>query len=287
MRSSRAMLLALVALLGPALADAASVIAVLSADHGVYRRAYDGFAAAFGQGVPMRLASGDGSLDADTRVVLAVGGRAARRSYPPGVSVVYLLTPPIEVDSGRPESTHVRAVPRPQDLLARIKSVQPKARTLAVLWSQAAYRGYVSELVAQGDQSGIKVLSLPSDSSDLPRALHLAEGRADALWLAPDPLLVTPANFRMIGKFADGAKIVFYAPTADLVQEGATAAVAVTPEEMGRSAADIVRGLLAGHPEPPEVFGERVQVTVDGERAAAAGLVLPSDVVRTPRAPKR
>lgn len=284
---SAALLFLLAALLGPAPARAAKVVAVLSADHGIYRKALGGFEAAFGSTVAVRLASGDSLLDADTRVVVAIGGRAALRSYPAGVSVVYCLAPPVYLDGARGPAVHVRRVPSPASLLERIQAAQPRARVLAVLWSQPSFHDYVRELAAHGKRSGLAVLSLPADASDLPRLLRLIEGRAQAVWLAPDPQLVTPANFKLIRDFADRGKFAFYAPTAELVQEGATASVSVAPEEMGRSAAAAAQRLLAGEAGPPEVYADRLQVVVDPARAATAGLTLSTDVVKISPAPPR
>ena len=255
----RALAVAAIVLACPWPARAAAVVAVLSADRGVYRAAFDGLRAAFGADVPLRLAAADLALDPDTRVVVAIGGRAALHEYPSGVSVVYCLAPSMDVAAARwaaGRRARVRVVPKPAALIAKVKSLQPAARSVALLWSSAEYDEYASQVAAEGKHAGIEVLAHPVEPTEILRALPLLRGRAQAVWLAPDPLLVTPAAFRMIAAVTARAGIAFYAPSADLVQEGATAAIAVSPYDMGRAAAGAVRLALAGKPLPSDLYAD-------------------------------
>lgn len=282
---ARALLAALAAAATARPAGAAPVVAVLSADHGAYRQALAGFEAVFGSSVTVRLASADASLDPDTRVVVAIGGRAALRLYPSDVEVIYCLAPAAAITARK--ATRVRMMPRPADLVSRVRLAQPAARSLAVVWSQSAYQSYVGRVIEEGRAAGLDVLSVPTDSSDLPRALAIIGGRASAVWLAPDPLLVTPDNFRIISAFAGDDHIPFYAPAVDLIREGATAAIAISPEDMGRAAAEAAQRYLSGEPPEEEVFSNRVRVVVNPARAAAVGLVLSTDVVKSVDVPPR
>lgn len=242
----------------------------MSSDSQRYLQALAGFTEAWGSTVPVVAAGAP--LPAEARVFAAFGGMAAAREWPRDAVVVACLAPSIAVV---PDDavTHVSLLPDSGVLVSRARSLFPALRVLRVLWSSELSRDDVEAIVRAGDERGVIVLSErvmpPSRLPDHLRELH---GKADALWLMPDPTLVTADNFAILREYAASKKLPLLAPTEGLAELGATAAIAVTFRDMGRAAAVSLRARLAGGAEPEVVRAGRVTVIVNAAAARAAGL---------------
>lgn len=277
----RLLALALLLLLpaGPACA-AASVIAVLSSDLGAYSEALRGFEAGFGEKVPVSVMGKGVTVPPGTKVVAAFGGRAASRPYPKGTFVVSCLAPSLP---GEPEEggTRVRMVPPPEKLLGGIRDAQPAARALAVLWANAGFDEYALALKKAGPKFGLEIVRVDlSDADELPARLRALRGEVDALWLAPDPELINERSFAILRQFSRSTRLPLYVPTAELVKEGATGAVAVSFFEAGKAAGLAAKRALAGEELPPRIYADRVELVFDSQEAAREGLHLSTTVVK-------
>jgi ABC-type uncharacterized transport system substrate-binding protein len=110
----------------------------------------------------------------------------------------------------------------------------------------------------------IDVLSIQLSNIDaLPERLRAVEGKIDAIWLTPDPQIVTPGSFATLREFARADRVMFYAPTAALVDAGATASVAANPRESGRTAALAAKRLLAGGSIEEMIYPENAEIVVN------------------------
>jgi hypothetical protein len=278
----RRLLLAALLLLpaGPAGAAVAPVVAVLSSDLGAYSQALRGFEAGFGGKVPVSTMGQGVTVAPETKVVVAFGGRAAARPYPKGTLVISCLAPglPGEPDDG---GTRVRMVPLPEKLLGGIRDAQPMAKALAVLWSNPGFDEYALALKKAGAKLGLEIVRVDlADEDELPSRLRALRGEADAIWLAPDPELLNERSFAILRQFSRSTRLPLYVPTAELVKEGATAAVAVSFFEAGRVAGLAARRALAGETLPPRIFADKVELVFDGQEAERDGLRLSTSVVR-------
>ena len=253
---------------GPA---AAGPTAVLSSDSGHYRQALEGFTEAWGSTVPVVAA--DAPFPAEARVFVAFGSKAAAREWPRDSVVVVCLTPSVAAVPDDPV-THVSLLPDPEILVKRMLDLVPTLKTLRLFWSSETSRDDAEALVKAGAGSGVAVLSeRVSPPARLPEFLRGLHGKADALWLMPDPALVNEGNFAVLREYASAEKVPLLAPIEGLAERGAAATIAVTFREMGRVAAGTLRARLDGRAEPEFVRAGRVNVTVN---AAAARAVVPA-----------
>ena len=110
------------------------------------------------------------------------------------------------------------------------------------------------------------------NAKDLPDHLRRLRTRIDALWISPDPRLITPQNFNLIKEFCLSNRIAFYVPTVELVEQGAAAAVASSFDQIGRSAAQAAKDLLAGTALDDQVYPEKQYVALNVKLAADYGL---------------
>ncbi len=263
-----ALFLLALAAAGPA--AAAPPAAILSSDSGHYLQALEGFAEAWGSTVT--IVSGDAPLPGQATGFVAFGSKAAAREWPPDAVVVACLSP--SVVAVRDDAvTHVSLLPDPEVLVSRLRLLFPAITVMRAFWSSDSSRDDVSALVKAGADRGVTVLSeRVAPPSRLPGHLRGLSGRADAVWLMPDPALVTAENFAILREYAAAEKLPFIAPTEGLAERGATATIAVSFRDMGRAAAESLRARLTGSGEAEFVRAGRVTVTVNASAARLIGL---------------
>lgn len=281
--SSRLRLLPLLLMLA-APAPAAEPLAVLSAGTGAYMEAFSSFQAAYGSEVPyFDMTAGKLSIPAGTSLVVAFGGKAANHSYPAGIPVVYCMAPGLFVKQVAAESRSVKIalIPEFGQILGQLKEIQPGLKRLRGFWMSPAFGQFAEPLKAAGQALGIEVsVTKVPDAEDLPALLRQVNGNADALWLPPDPLLVTLENLTIIKDFSWANAIPFYGSTKGMTREGAAASVGVSFSDMGETAADAARRLQAGENLPEMVFPPRMELTLNASAAKKCGLKFTSEVLK-------
>lgn len=274
-RAAAPLALLLFARLAAASPPAATEIeAVLSSASGPYPAASDSFVKTLAREVttvrlPGRLPA------ASARVIVAFGGEAALQAYPKSSTLIACLSPGLAgrlLHSG--PFVFIAMKPAPMRLLSELHRVQPGLKRLAVLSHTRDMASYLADLKRAGASLGIEIIAPAARSPDeVPDALRaLLAAKADAVWLAPDPSLVTFESFQTIKQFAWDNDVPFYAPTRGLAAAGAAAAVSVSPEEVGRLAAELARRALAGETLPAIVYPARTELTVNLQSAQKAGL---------------
>lgn len=245
---------------------------------GPYQTAFNAFAAGFGRAfTTVRLPRGAPAGGPPPRVVVAFGSEAALLGHPSGAVLIVCVAPGTTDRLGhRGPVVSVSMKPLPEKLLSEMKRLQPGLKRLAVL--TRGRERYVAELRRAGAAAGVEIVQARvTRPEELPDALRtLLPRKADAVWLAPDPRLVTPESFQTILQFSADNRLPFYAPTRGLAAAGATASVSISPEETGRLAADLARRSLDGERLPARVYPDRTKLIVNASAARKAGLVIPS-----------
>ncbi len=252
-------------LAGPALGG--EISAVLSSGSGPYAEAY----ASFKTGLALPHGTYDASAadfvpPENSAYFAAFGARAAAADYPPGSRGVYVLAPSTVRRRGW---QHISMVPSPAGAVAGFLALQPGLKRLAVFW--AAYPGehYMEELRDAGRRAGVDIISAKLRSTDaFPERLRGLLGRMDAFWLMPDPALITAHSLMVLASFACGNSVPFYAPTAALVQNGATASLAPDFAQSGAAAAEAARAFLRGEDLPEVLFVENPRLRLNAELIA-------------------
>lgn len=251
---------------------------MLSSASGAYQAAYDSFARSYGDKVPtLRLPERRPESDAPARVIVTFGSEAATRDYAVKATVIGCLAPGVAgrlPHKGR--SVLIAMKPSPALLLERLRALQPGLKRLALL-SDGRDGDFDTALRDAGAGLGIDIVALRvSSPQGIPDALRRLPGKVDALWLSPDPLLVTPDTFQTIKNFSWDHSIPFYAPASSLAEAGAAASVSVSGEEAGHQAARLARLALDGKALPTLVYPARVQLTVNLPSAVKSGLSIPA-----------
>lgn len=265
----------------PAAAAAQEVVAVLGADLKPYREAYESFQEKLGRPVPL-LPLG-AALPKETKVVAAFGGKAAVQRYPARVALVYGVAPGLQVGPDVHDGVTVKVAMEPAAgaVIENLRQVQPGLKKLSVLWSNDAFEADAEELKKAGAADGIEVDSeRVEDLADLASILRRLKGADRAIWMTPDPLMITPRNFETIRQFSYGNGVPFYAPTEGLAERGAVAAVSADYAQIGRTAAAAAAALLSGESQPARVHVSAVTLSVNLSAAKAAAIVVPPEALK-------
>lgn len=281
--SSRRLIALAACLLAAVPACAGDTVALLSQGGGAYMEAFSAFQAAYGGEVKyFDVSRRPADLPPGTRTVVAFGGRAAGQEIPPGVNLVYCLTPGLFLKrGGEARTVKVALIPTFDVIVAAFKKFQPSLRRLQVFW-MVQELGAFSELAkAEGLKIGVEILPVKVDDlDDLPALLRRTLGKADAFWLPPDPLLISPESIMIFREFSAGNRMPFYTSSKWLTRDGATASVGVSFQEVGSAAAAAVRAVEAGTPQPPIVFPLKAEIAVNASAAQRAGLQITSEALR-------
>lgn len=263
------MRLALLALLlAPDTLRAASTLVVLSEPpSSSYREALEGLRSELGDGI--ETTSADRPLPPGPHgVIIAFGGRAAQRARRVGEPLVVALAPSFRVPDGAAATVRVALTPSPERFVSFLGAAGVR-RLLAVRSSSSE-----PEFLRRVAEAGVRVGVIVEDGSlssayALPQLLRTSGSRADAIWLAPDPALVTPEAFETAREFARARGIPFFAPAAGLVKDEIRGELTVTFRDCGREAGRVARELLAGraiarivYPAPASAAAKVAQSTV-------------------------
>lgn len=215
-------------------------------------------------------------------LIFALGAKAAWLAAMefPDVPMVYaMVLDPARYGVAGPMATGV-GMTLPLDLvLAQFQLFFPERKVLGFIASSTHGMQAVIAAQAAADRANLEVrTALVSSSRDLRRALGQMRREVDALWLLPDPELLTPANFRAIRDTAQTARLPVLAYSETLVRAGALMCVAPDYAEVGRQAAELARQVLAADGEqgalPPPVTPETPRVVLNHDTLEALGIKL-------------
>lgn len=284
------------ALLG-AVALATQPVVVLRSDSiDAYNAPVDAFIRAVGlptevhdlegdKGRAMRLAD---ELSADPpSVVLALGAKAAwtaAHHLPPSVPVIYAqVRDPERYGLDGIQVTGVRMEMPPSLVLAQLQVLAPEVRRIGILLSAGNKDPAIAEAIAAAKAAGYQVSAqrVTSERDARRTAANLA-ATVDAIWILPDPVVVTPATFHAVRAQAVRARIPLLSYSEALVDAGALFCVAPDPTAIGTEAARLARQILDEQVTPgtlQPVSATRSRVVLNTEVQAAIGLRIAPEVL--------
>jgi hypothetical protein len=283
--NSRTLKLAALLLL-PACVSAAGqeeTLAVLASGSGVYQDTFAAFRTAYGRDVRLQdISAGKPKPGPETRTVVAFGGKAAIGDYPPGLNIVYCLSPGIFLKNParQGQTIKIAMLPAFDEVFYRLKLIQPGLKRLKAFWMVPDFIGYRDRFIAEGAAFGIEVSAVKVATAEaLPELLRKNLAEMDAFWVPPDPLLLTPENILILKEFSWGNDIPFYASNRGITREGATASVGVSFNAIGIAAAKAAAGLAAGEKLPTILFPDSVELTLNAAAAKNCGLTFPKEIL--------
>ena len=252
-------------------ASASAVAVVLSDDQPATQEALRGVLEVLPNARALALAEAGAGL-AGAGVVVTLGQRASGQRYDGAARMVAALVmdPGLELPAG---SAQVSPLPDAFSLMATVRGLAPELQVLGVLTGSGQYQPYVHYLEAAGKVTGVRILAKSVDSApDLVSALRGMQGKAQALWLAPTPLLLGQKNFQFVSDYCRSTKLPLIAPVPELAGAGALAGVAPSAHDQGRAAGLAAKDLAAGKPVERSINVEQNKVIISAKVAASLGL---------------
>jgi putative ABC transport system substrate-binding protein len=237
----------------PSSAAAADMVVIRSADLKPYKAAIRGFRDACGCDV-REAALQDGErvktiLSNGPAVVVAVGTAAFMkvRSHP-DKRIVYLMVMPSEVPSALEQSiSGVGMDPSPSAYLAAMNETVPLAKRVGLLYDPKLTGPFVREAQLAAKTAGMELVVRPVEGlAAMPSALDSLRGKADIIWMLPDPTVVTPDTVELLLRFSFEQNVPVISFSRKYVEMGAMASLDVDPYDMGAQAAGIAGRLSAG-----------------------------------------
>ena len=225
----------------------------------------------------MALTETSGRL-AGVGVIVALGSPAIVQPYPSSSKMVAALSmdPSLPMPEG---AVQVSSLPDAFLFLGKVHDLVPALTTLAVFTGPGLYQPYIHYLEAAAKVTGTRILVKNVESpSGLVGALRGLQGKAEALWLAPLPLLLDQKNFQFVSDYCRSTKLALIAPVPELAGAGALAGMAPSVQDLGRAAGMAAKDLAAGKAGARSVNADGIKVTINATVAAALGLkVGPAD----------
>jgi hypothetical protein len=218
-----------------------------------YAEALAGICEALGYCPPVVTNTGVPPMTAEVRSVIALGGKAARLAFPSGIRLVTLLTPGYSVRR-KGSVSRVKLTYSPADFVKRLAALKPGVRSISLLWSDRESESYALAVGREALSQGIIAHAVHcADASDLPSLLRSLPPR-DAVWISPDPSLVTPLAFDAAREYARNLSTIFFAPAPGLASRGAQAGLAPSFLAAGRRAAQAAKQAPSDAPVDEDVY---------------------------------
>jgi putative ABC transport system substrate-binding protein len=290
----RSALLALALL--PTLAGAAEVAVLKSTDAPAWRPAIDAMRrAATGHNVTEYDLRGD-RVEADRVVallkprgvlVVALGPLAAQAAHEgaPELSLIFGMVPdPAKLNLSGPSISGVAASIPVKNQLAAFRMVNPRGTKVGVVYSEENVGKQVAEALKAAPLVRIIVVAKPVTSDrEVPAALRsLLQGdnAVDAIWIPPDPMLLSDESRRFIlGESLKAGKPVYsFSPT--LVQEGALVSNAPDMASIGEQLGDVVNRMAGGEKTRIETLIPRAELVINKKIADKLKIDVPADALK-------
>jgi putative ABC transport system substrate-binding protein len=247
-----------------------AVLILVSAHHTAYLRVEQEVRKALATGaadaavVSIDLDSPDGpalakeALATRRGVVVAIGSRAAKmaRETVRNTPLVYaMVLDPASIGLPVPGAASLSSVTgvtmdvSPDRELELMREMLPAAKRVGVLYDPAVSGDAVRRATAAAKSGGMTLVAQTVRSEG--EVLHAASVLApavDILWALADPTVLTAANARALILFSLRARKPFFAMSEGFVRSGALAALAASPEDVGRRAGELAVRVLGGAP---------------------------------------
>lgn len=215
-------------------------------------------------------------------VVLAIGQKALQTAQQAGATVVFCMVLGPSATSSR-TVTGLRLEVAPDAQLDSFKRVYPGAKRLGVIYDAKTWSGYLAEATRAAQSRGFTLVPKPvADGREVRTALNDIAGDIDALWLIPDPQLISAEMFNFLLVFTLEHKIALFGFFESFTRAGALASVAPDYAAIGKQAAKLASDLAAKPaesrlPVPPSVASPGV-LTINVRTARQLGIDIADDV---------
>lgn len=276
----------LLTVLVPSIGTAAGAGVLILTDGRVaqYREALDAARDTLREATVVDLSEPDAAAKAGKAVViLAIGQRAAQlaQSSAPSVPIVTCMV--LGGATGSRNVTGLRMEVSPDAQLGSFRRVHANMKRVGVIYQPRASAAYLAEAERIAGGLGITLTARPvNDAREVRSAITELAGNIDALWLFPDPQLITPDMFNFLLVFTLERKLPLLGFLDSFTRAGALASMAPDYKAIGQRAARLAGELAARPPEArlpvPPMVGSPGTLSINLKTARQLGIDVPADV---------
>ena len=128
----------------------------------------------------------------------------------------------------------------PAELLRALKIAMPRVRTIGVL-AGPRQEAWLARALETARKFGFSiVVQRPTDGPSAVRALARIASKIDAIWLPPDPDVISIQVFRFALQLQLERRLPLVAATRQQVHSGALLAIDFPPRALGRATAEVI-----------------------------------------------
>ncbi|MFH1096240.1 MAG: ABC transporter substrate-binding protein [Candidatus Desantisbacteria bacterium] len=159
-----------------------------------------------------------------------------------------------------------------------LRKILPKAKKIGVIYNPAVS----ASLIAQAQKENISIVASPVKSeSQIAPALKnmLDQGRIDAFWLIPDPMVANQSIARYILETTLKANVPVFAPSPAFVKNGALFSVSACYDRIGKQTVKLIGQILTNG--NTRIFIEEPEdpiLTINLKTAELLNIVIPDQV---------
>jgi len=216
--------------------------------------------------------------------VFALGAQAAvlaRREFPE-IPLVFAMVMDWRRHGLARNGTAGVALEMPvDDLLTRYKFMLPGLERVGLIYSSTMSRSFIENARAAAERVGITLLEEAVSAPDqVAGAYRRLRRDIDAVWMIPDPGVVTRDNFAYLAHRTGNDRIAFLAFSENFVRAGALMSITPDYATMGSQSAALLRRLLRDTHAKSVVqspLGSRL--VINASTARAVGIDLDATVV--------
>ncbi|MBS0150705.1 MAG: ABC transporter substrate-binding protein [Nitrospira sp.] len=162
-----------------------------------------------------------------------------------------------------------------------MRSFFPALHRIGMLYDPEKTLNKLKEAELRGPVHDFQMQGFPvTNEKDIPQQLRTLLSESDALWLVPDPTVLTDESVRFILESAIARHVPVIAFSTEFTRLGALLSLSVDYGEVGRETGRLAKRILNGEPmmtlKPVSV--QRVRISVNLKTARYLGITIPKDV---------
>lgn len=162
-----------------------------------------------------------------------------------------------------------------------MRSFLPSLHRIGMLYDPEKTSSKLKEAEIRAPVQDFQVRGFPVMSEkDIPQQLRALLSESEALWLIPDPTVLTDESIRFILESAVAKQVPVIAFSTEFTRLGALLSLSVDYGEVGRETGRLAKRVLNGEPmmtlKPVSV--QRIHISVNQKTARYLGITIPKEV---------
>ncbi|MBI5894196.1 MAG: ABC transporter substrate-binding protein [Deltaproteobacteria bacterium] len=175
----------------------------------------------------------------------------------------------------------------PEEQFNAIMKIVPNVQRIAVIYDPSKTQPLIIEAEAAAKKLGITLAAKKiATKAEAINAISQMEGKADAIWMAPDATAIIPESIEYMLLFSFRNKIPIIGISEKYVKNGALLALSFDSEDMGRQAGEAAAAMILEGLEnrdiknAPLLKPRKFRLSINLNTAEKMGINIPEKIIR-------